>query len=110
VKAEKGFTLTEVLVALAILSLVVIVGVQIKATTSIYLQATRLRTEATLLAEAKLEAALLQPLSDPTEIHGIEGPFAWQISRSGAYVGIRVTWVERGQERALEVVARYGGG
>ncbi len=99
---QDGFTLVELLLALALLGMLIPLCLQLEATTVGYIQASRLRTGATRLAENLLEKELARPGSVAAQ--GEEGPFRWQLQRCADEVKVLVLWPERGRELELEVV------
>lgn len=99
---QDGFTLVELLLALALLGLLLPLCLQLEATTGAFIHATRLRTAATRLAESLMEQELAKPSSGDFE--GEDGLYLWQIRRCVDELRVRVTWLDRGQEHELEVV------
>lgn len=99
---QDGFTLIEVLLALALLGVLIPACLQIQSSTKMYISRARLATEAARLAECLLERELAQPLS--VEETGHEGMFRWQLERRHDELTVIVFWQEYGRERCFEVV------
>ncbi len=99
---QDGFTLVELLLALALLGLLLPLCLQLEATTGAYINATRLRTSATRLAESLMEQELAKP--SPGALEGVDGPYRWEVKHNADQLAVRITWLDRGQERQFEVV------
>lgn len=99
---QDGFTLVELLLALALLGMLIPHCLQLEATTVGYIQATRLRTGATRLAENLMERELTKPRTVPAQ--GEDGLYRWQLERIADEVRVLVLWSDRGREHRLEVV------
>lgn len=99
---QDGFTLVELLLALALLGLLLPLCLQLEATTGAYINATRLRTSATRLAESLMEQELTKP--SPGGLEGEQGFYRWEVQHNADQLAVRVTWLDRGQEHWLEVV------
>lgn len=99
---QDGFTLVELLLALALLGMLIPLCLQMEADTAGYIHTTRLRSEATRLAENIMERELAKP--SPDGLEGEEGPYRWETEHNADQLLVRVTWLDRGRERQLEVV------
>ncbi len=99
---QDGFTLVELLLALALLGMLIPLCLQMEANTVGYICTTRLRTEATRLAESIMERELAKP--SPGALEGTEGLYRWEVKHNADQLAVRVTWLDRGQERQFEVV------
>lgn len=97
-----GFTLIELLLALALLGVLIPLCLQLEACTLAYIQAARLRTEATRLAENIMEQELAMPTSVASL--GEVGPFSWQLERANDELRLQVAWSDSRREHKLEVV------
>ncbi len=99
---QDGFTLTEILLALAVLGMLIPLCLQLEVTTLDHIHSTRLRSEATRLAENLMERALAQ--STAGEEQGEDGLFRWWLELKDDELRVQVLWADRRREHRLEVV------
>lgn len=106
---RRGLTLAEVLATIAVIAIVIPIAMKGVSVATSLASATRLRTEATCLAQGKLDELIA---TGEWETAGLSGDFGaqWPMFRWEAAVNdwdevdvrlveVRVTWLSRGQER-----------
>lgn len=104
--SEAGFTLLEVLVALAIVALIAAAIAQTANTLNTAARRAELSTTAALLAQSLLERYAAAPALEPGHLQGASPPYAWSIdiepygpgsgSATLAKVEVRVKWPPNG--------------
>ena len=104
---SNGFTLVEVLVALALVALLAAAAWRCSAVSAGKLVSARLRTQALSLAATQMERALLVEWPPP-QTSGEEGPFSWNIGLDDQQcLWVRVTWQHYGRLQQVELVNYY---
>lgn len=100
---QEGFSLIEVLVALAFLAIMLPVCLQLQAISRAYVVAGRRESQAVRLAENLMESSMAVFSPDGIESGEIEG-YCWQVERRRDELWVEVSWQQGDRERRLKVV------
>jgi len=106
-----GFTMAEIIVALAILSISVLAVFTVMRTCSTAAHHTRMLTKSVLLAESLLTEAKLNKKIAFETAQGRQDPYSWQIQTAPtgvenlAAICVQVKWTEQQRQQKYELVS-----